>query len=147
MTPWGGLPVGVAIGSVGADVAWWLESARRLDEAGYAGAWCWDHVMGKGDPTVPVLEQWTTLAAAAAVTRRIGIGSWVSNVMNRHPAMLARMAGTVQAISGGRLTLGIGIGGPSEHRAYGIDFPPSRNGRPVSRRRSGSSGPSGRAAR
>jgi alkanesulfonate monooxygenase SsuD/methylene tetrahydromethanopterin reductase-like flavin-dependent oxidoreductase (luciferase family) len=124
MTSWGGLPVGVAIGSVGADVAWWLESARRLDEAGYAGAWCWDHVMGKGDPTVPVLEQWTTLAAAAAVTRRIGIGSWVSNVMNRHPAMLARMAGTVQAIGGGRLTLGIGIGGfPREHHAYGIDFP------------------------
>lgn len=124
MTPWGGLPVGVAIGSVGANEAWWLESARRLDEVGYAGAWCWDHVMGKGDPTVPVLEQWTTLAAAAAVTRRIGIGSWVSNVMNRHPAMLARMAGTVQAISGGRLTLGIGIGGfPREHRAYGIDFP------------------------
>jgi alkanesulfonate monooxygenase SsuD/methylene tetrahydromethanopterin reductase-like flavin-dependent oxidoreductase (luciferase family) len=124
MTPWGRLPVGVAIGSVGAEVAWWLESARRLDEAGYAGAWCWDHVMGKGDPTVPVLEQWTTLAAAAAVTRRIGIGSWISNVMNRHPAMLARMAGTAQAISGGRLTLGIGIGGfPREHRAYGIDFP------------------------
>jgi alkanesulfonate monooxygenase SsuD/methylene tetrahydromethanopterin reductase-like flavin-dependent oxidoreductase (luciferase family) len=124
MTPWGGLPVGVAIGSVGADVAWWLESARRLDAAGYAGVWCWDHVMGKGDPTVPVLEQWTTLAAAAAVTRRIGIGSWISNVMNRHPAMLARMAGTVQAIGGGRLTLGIGIGGfPREHRAYGIDFP------------------------
>jgi alkanesulfonate monooxygenase SsuD/methylene tetrahydromethanopterin reductase-like flavin-dependent oxidoreductase (luciferase family) len=124
MTSWGGLPVGVAIGSVGAEVAWWLESVRRLDEAGYAGAWCWDHVMGKGDPTVPVIEQWTTLAAAAAVTHRIGIGSWVSNLMNRHPAMLARMAGTVQAISGGRLTLGIGIGGfPREHRAYGIDFP------------------------
>ena len=120
----GALPVGVAIGSVGADAAWWLESASRLDEAGYAGAWCWDHFMGKGDPTVPVLEQWTTLAAAGAVTRRIGIGSWVSNVMNRHPSVLARMAGTVQAISGGRLTLGIGIGGfPREHRAYGIDFP------------------------
>jgi alkanesulfonate monooxygenase SsuD/methylene tetrahydromethanopterin reductase-like flavin-dependent oxidoreductase (luciferase family) len=118
------LPIGVAIGSVGADAAWWLESARRLDEAGYAGAWCWDHVMGKGDPTVPVVEQWTTLAAAAAVTRRIGIGSWVANVMNRHPSVLARMAGTVQAIGGGRLTLGIGIGGfPREHRAYGIDFP------------------------
>ena len=116
--------IGVAIGSVGADARWWLESARRLDEAGYAGAWCWDHVMGKGDPTVPVLEQWATLAAAAAVTRRIGIGSWVANVMNRHPAMLARTAGTVQAISGGRLTLGIGIGGfAREHRAYGIDFP------------------------
>lgn len=124
MTVSGGLPIGVAIGSVGADPAWWLEGARRLDAAGYAGIWCWDHVMGKGDPTVPVVEQWTALAAAAAATRRIGLGSWVANVMNRHPALLARMAGTVQAISGGRLTLGIGIGGfPREHRAYGIDFP------------------------
>jgi alkanesulfonate monooxygenase SsuD/methylene tetrahydromethanopterin reductase-like flavin-dependent oxidoreductase (luciferase family) len=124
MTPWGRLPVGVAIGSIGADATWWLESARRLDEAGYAGVWCWDHMMGKGDPTVPVLEQWTMLAAAAATTSRIGIGSWVSNVMNRHPAMLARIAGTAQAVSDGRLTLGIGIGGfLREHRAYGIDFP------------------------
>ncbi|TAJ99172.1 MAG: LLM class flavin-dependent oxidoreductase [Chloroflexota bacterium] len=124
MGPWGALPIGVAIGSVGAEAGWWLEGARRLDEAGYATAWCWDHVMGKGDPTVPVVEQWTTLAAAAAATRRIGLGSWVANVMNRHPAVLARMAGTVQAIAGGRLTLGIGIGGfPREHRAYGIEFP------------------------
>lgn len=118
------LPIGVTLGSIGMDAAWWLESARRLDEAGYAGVWCWDHFIGRGDRTVPVLEQWTTLAAAAAVTRRIGIGSFVTNVMNRHPAVLARMAGTVQAISGGRLTLGIGIGGhPREHLAYGIDFP------------------------
>ena len=44
--------------------------------------------------------------------------------MNRHPALLARMAGTVQELSGGRLTLGIGIGGgKKEHQAYGIDFP------------------------
>jgi len=121
------LRIGVAIGSVGAEADWWLENARRLDEAGYAGIWCWDHVMGKGDPSVPVLEQWTTLAAAAAITHRIGLGSWVANVMNRHPAVLARMAGTVQAIAGGRLTLGIGIGGfPREHRAYGIEFPEAR---------------------
>ena len=116
--------IGVALGSIGVDAAWWLASARRLDEAGYARIWCWDHFMGKGEPTVPVLEQWTTLAAAAAVTRRIGIGSWVANVMNRHPAVLARETATVQAISGGRLTLGIGIGGfAREHRAYGISFP------------------------
>ncbi len=118
------LPIGVTLGSMGVDAAWWLESARRLDGAGYAGVWCWDHFIGKGDRTVPVLEQWATLAATAAVTPRIGIGSFVTNVMNHHPAVLARMAGTVQAISGGRLTLGIGIGGhPREHRAYGIDFP------------------------
>ena len=118
------LDIGVALGPIGVDAAWWLESARRLDDAGYAGIWCWDHFMGKGHPTVPVLEQWTLLAAAAAVTSRIGIGSFVSNVMNRHPAVLARMAGTVQGISRGRLTLGIGIGGfAAEHRAYGIQFP------------------------
>jgi alkanesulfonate monooxygenase SsuD/methylene tetrahydromethanopterin reductase-like flavin-dependent oxidoreductase (luciferase family) len=48
----------------------------------------------------------------------------VANVMNRHPAVLARMASTLQIASGGRLILGIGIGGhPREHAAYGIDFP------------------------
>ena len=50
--------------------------------------------------------------------------TFVANVMNRHPAVLARMAATLQEASGGRLTLGIGIGGhPAEHRAYGIPFP------------------------
>ena len=116
--------IGVSLGPIGVEVRWWLESARRLDEAGYAGVWCWDHFVGKGDRTMPVLEQWTTLTAVAATTRRIGIGSFVTNVMNRHPAVLARMVGNVQAISGGRVTLGIGIGGhPKEHAAYGIDFP------------------------
>lgn len=116
--------IGVSLGPIGVDVGWWLESARRLDAAGYAGVWCWDHFVGKGDRTMPVLEQWTTLTAAGATTRRIGLGSFVVNVMNRHPAVLARMVGNVQAISGGRVTLGIGIGGhPREHEAYGIPFP------------------------
>ena len=69
--------IGVSLGPIGVDVAWWLESARRLDEAGYGGVWCWDHFVGKGDRTRPVLEQWTTLTAAAATTRRIGVGSFV----------------------------------------------------------------------
>ena len=116
--------IGVSLGPIGVDVHWWLESARRLDVAGYAGVWCWDHFVGKGDRTVPVLEQWTTLTAAAVTTRQVEIGSFVANVMNRHPAVLARMVGNTQAISGGRVTLGIGIGGhPKEHVAYGIDFP------------------------
>jgi alkanesulfonate monooxygenase SsuD/methylene tetrahydromethanopterin reductase-like flavin-dependent oxidoreductase (luciferase family) len=50
--------------------------------------------------------------------------TFVANVMNRHPAVLARMAATLQEATGGRLTLGIGIGGhPAEHHAYGIPFP------------------------
>lgn len=118
------LPIGVTLGSIGATADWWLESARRLDAAGYRGIWSWDHFTGRGDPAVPVVEQWTILAAAAAATKRIGIGTFVTNVMNRHPAVVARMASTLQGASGGRFTLGIGIGGaPKEHRAYGIEFP------------------------
>jgi alkanesulfonate monooxygenase SsuD/methylene tetrahydromethanopterin reductase-like flavin-dependent oxidoreductase (luciferase family) len=120
------LPIGVCLRSIRAEPAWWLESARRLDAAGYAGLWCWDHFMGKGDPTVPVVEGWTILSMAAAQTSRVTVGSFVLNVMNRHPAVVARMASTLQVASGGRLILGIGIGGaPKEHQAYGIDFPPA----------------------
>jgi alkanesulfonate monooxygenase SsuD/methylene tetrahydromethanopterin reductase-like flavin-dependent oxidoreductase (luciferase family) len=118
------LPIGVCLRAIRAEPAWWLESARRLDEAGYAGLWCWDHFMGRGDPTVPVVEGWTMLAMAAAATRQATVGPFVLNVMNRHPALVARMASTLHIASGGRLILGIGIGGaPKEHEAYGIDFP------------------------
>ena len=120
------LPIGVCLRSIRAEPVWWLESARRLDEAGYAGLWCWDHFMGRGDPTVPVVENWTILSMAAAQTSRVTVAPFVMNVMNRHPAVVARMASTLQIASGGRLILGIGIGGaPKEHEAYGIDFPPA----------------------
>src|SRR5256714_12993909 len=80
--------------------------------------------MGQGDTTVPVVEGWTILSMAAAATQRATVGTFVVNVMNRHPAVLARMASTLQIASGGRLILGLGIGGaPREHKAYGIDFP------------------------
>ena len=118
------LPIGVCLRSIGAEPGWWLESARRLDEAGYAGLWCWDHFIGRGDRTVPVVESWTMLAMAAAQTSRATVGPFVMNVMNRHPALVARMASTLHIASGRRLILGIGIGGaPKEHAAYGIDFP------------------------
>ena len=120
------LPIGVVLGSVGVDVRWWLDSARRLDAAGYAGVWSWDHFVSRGVRTDPVLEAWTTLTAAAMATERVTVGTFVANVMNRHPAVLARMAAMLQEASGGRLVLGIGIGGhPAEHEAYGIDFPPA----------------------
>ena len=118
------LPISVTIRSIRGEPRWWLESARRLDAAGYQGVWSWDHFVGQGDPTVPVSESWTILSMAAAVTERVTVGPFVLNVMNRHPAVVARMASTLQIASGGRLILGIGIGGaPREHAAYGIDFP------------------------
>ena len=80
--------------------------------------------MGKGELTVPVVECWSILAMAAAQTERVTVAPFVLNVMNRHPALVARMASTLQIASGGRLILGIGIGGAKkEHDAYGIDFP------------------------
>ena len=116
--------IGVSLRSIRAEPVWWLESAVRLDEAGYDGLWCWDHFMGQGDRTVPVVECWTILSMAAAQTKRVTVAPFVLNVMNRHPAVLARMAGTLQIASGGRLILGIGIGGaPREHAAYRIPFP------------------------
>ena len=117
--------IGVTIGSVGVDARWWIESAHRLDAAGYRAIWSWDHFVSKGrDRTTPVLEAWTLLSAAAGVTENAAIGSFVLNVMNRPPAVLARMAATLQQASGGRVRLGIGIGGhPAEHEAYGIPFP------------------------
>jgi alkanesulfonate monooxygenase SsuD/methylene tetrahydromethanopterin reductase-like flavin-dependent oxidoreductase (luciferase family) len=118
------LPISVVIRSIRAEPVWWLESARRLDAAGYAGVWSWDHFMGKGELTVPVVESWTILSMAAAQTERVTVGPFVLNVMNRHPALVARMASTLQIASGGRLILGLGIGGAKkEHEAYGIDFP------------------------
>jgi len=121
------LPIGVTIRTIRAEPGWWLESARRLDAAGYQGVWAWDHFVGQGDRTVPVVEGWTILAMAAAATKRVTVGTFVANVMNRHPAVLARMASTLQIASDGRLVLGIGIGGaPKEHAAYGIDFPEAK---------------------
>ena len=119
------LPIGVSIRSIRAEPGWWLESARRLDAAGYAGIWCWDHFTGQGtDKTVPVVECWTAIAMAAAATRQATVAPFVLNVTNRHPAVVARMASTLHLASGGRLVLGIGIGGAKkEHESYGIEFP------------------------
>lgn len=73
---------------------------------------------------MPVVEQWTILAAAAGSTTGIGLGTWVTNVMVRHPALVARMAATLQAASGGRLSVGVGIGGGDRAlAAYGIPNP------------------------
>jgi alkanesulfonate monooxygenase SsuD/methylene tetrahydromethanopterin reductase-like flavin-dependent oxidoreductase (luciferase family) len=121
------LPIGVVLRTIDAEPGWWLESARRLDEAGYAGLWAWDHFVGRGDETVPVVESWTILSMAAASTSQATVGTFVANVMNRHPALLARMASTLQIASGGKFVLGMGIGGaPREHQQYGMDFPDAK---------------------
>ncbi len=121
-----GLPIGVNIASIGSDPVWWLSAARRLERAGYQGIWCWDHFMGRQGAPVPVVEAWTALSVAAGATERVELGTFVLNVTNRHPAVVAAMAATLHRMSGGRLVLGIGIGGGvEEHEALGMPLPPA----------------------
>jgi alkanesulfonate monooxygenase SsuD/methylene tetrahydromethanopterin reductase-like flavin-dependent oxidoreductase (luciferase family) len=118
------LPIGVNIASIGTDPTWWLSAAVRLERAGYQGIWCWDHFMGRKGAHVPVVEAWTALSVAAGATERVELGPFVLNVTNRHPAVVAAMASTLQRLSGGRLVLGVGIGGGlEEHVALGMPLP------------------------
>lgn len=120
------IPVGLNPTAIGVSGAWWIEAARRAEDAGFATAWIWDHFISRGDLDDSLLECWTTLTAAAVSTQRIGVGSFVANNVNRHPAVLANIAATLADFAPGRVELGIGIGGhPVEHEAYGIDFPPA----------------------
>jgi alkanesulfonate monooxygenase SsuD/methylene tetrahydromethanopterin reductase-like flavin-dependent oxidoreductase (luciferase family) len=78
-----------------------------------------------GAPDEPVLEGWTVLAGLAAVTGRIRLATLCTAVGYRNPAHLAKIAATVDLISQGRMTLGIGAGFfEEESRQYGWDFPP-----------------------
>jgi F420-dependent oxidoreductase-like protein len=90
-------------------------------------AWLFDHFypIGPGDHHDACLEGWTTLTALAARTQRLRVGIMVTGNTYRHPAVLAKMGATVDAISGGRLDFGIGAGwNEEESSAYGIALPP-----------------------
>lgn len=118
------IPVGLNPTAIGVDPAWWLDAARRAEDAGFGTVWIWDHFISRGRLSDPLLECWTMLTAAAATTERIKVGSFVANNLNRHPALLANIVGTLAALAPGRVELGLGIGGhPAEHEAYGMEFP------------------------
>jgi F420-dependent oxidoreductase-like protein len=101
-----------------------LELTRHAEETGWDGVWYADHFMPDGaDTSAPWPEAWTTLSALAASVPRLRIGPLVTGNTYRHPAVLAKMAATVDRISGGRLVLGLGAGWQeNEHRQYGIPF-------------------------
>jgi alkanesulfonate monooxygenase SsuD/methylene tetrahydromethanopterin reductase-like flavin-dependent oxidoreductase (luciferase family) len=107
------------------------DAVLQAEADGSQTVWVFDHFDGTligGDR--PALECFTLLGALAAATSTIGVGSMVANVANRHPAVLAAAAATVQRISNGRLRLGLGAGaGPDspwarEHRDRGIPLFP-----------------------
>jgi F420-dependent oxidoreductase-like protein len=93
----------------------------ECERLGYDSVWLDDHLMyGKH----PILECWTTLSALASLTAKIRLGTMVLCNSYRNPALLAKMAATLDNISNGRLEFGIGAGvQKDEHNAYGIPFP------------------------
>ncbi|GAA5022551.1 LLM class F420-dependent oxidoreductase [Kitasatospora paranensis] len=89
----------------------------------FESGWTSDHfhAMHGTDPTTSRLEGWITLAALARATRRLRLGTLVTGIHYRHPAVLANMAATLDVISDGRLELGVGTGwNTEESAAYGI---------------------------
>src|SRR6266700_5474850 len=99
--------------------------AKAADEDGYESIWMVDHFHTVPTPSQEVtFESWMTLAALARDTRRVRIGQIVTCNGYRNPALLAKMASTVDALSHGRLNLGIGAGWyEHEYRAYGFPYP------------------------
>ena len=105
---------------------------RIADEAGFDHVWVFDHLASIGGvgPDRPVYEGWALQAAIAQATKRVRIGCMVTGNTYRNPALLAKLAVTVDHLSGGRLEFGIGAAWAEiEHRMFGIEGLDHRVGR------------------
>jgi F420-dependent oxidoreductase-like protein len=107
-----------------------LEQAHAAEESGFSSVWVMDHfwqLPALGGPDEPILEAYTLLGALAARTERVQLGTLVTGVTYRNPALLAKMITTLDVISHGRAILGIGAAWYDvEHAGYGFDFPSAR---------------------
>jgi alkanesulfonate monooxygenase SsuD/methylene tetrahydromethanopterin reductase-like flavin-dependent oxidoreductase (luciferase family) len=101
-----------------------LSTAKYAEEAGFDSLWVIDHVYGF-PPQAGILEAWTMLAGLAPVTSRVGLGAQVFCQSFRSPALMAKMATTLQLMTAGRLHFLIGAGWfQDEYEAFGWEFPP-----------------------
>ncbi len=103
------------------------EAWRMADAAGFDHLWLFDHLVAiHQDSPQPIYDGWTTLGAIAEVTTRVRLGLNVTGNLYRHPGLLAKIAVTVDHLSGGRLEMGLGAGwNEPEFAMYGMPFPPS----------------------
>jgi F420-dependent oxidoreductase-like protein len=103
------------------------EIAVTAERSGFDSLWVMDHfyqIGVNGPPTDPMFEAYTLLGAIAARTSRVELGTMVTGVTYRNPALLAKIVTTLDVISSGRAVLGIGAAwNEDEHRGYGFDFP------------------------
>jgi probable F420-dependent oxidoreductase len=121
------LRIGVQLPEVERDVRWteYVAMARAAEETGFDSIWVGDHLLYRGDgrPERGPWDAWTLLAGLAAATERVALGPLVACLAFHPPGVLARMAATVDEVSGGRLVLGVGAGwNEAEFRAFGIPF-------------------------
>jgi len=99
--------------------------AQQAEADGFDSIWLADHLFYRyaGEPTRGIWECWTVLAALAEATRRVELGPLVLCNSFRHPAILAKMATTLDEVSGGRVILGVGAGwNEPEYQAFGLPF-------------------------
>jgi F420-dependent oxidoreductase-like protein len=103
------------------------EAALEFDRLGYDSVWVCDHLYGVPLPTLPIFEAWSELAAVAAITERVQLGTLVTPPFFRNPAVLAKQVATIDHIAGGRTIVGLGAGWfEAEFRGYGCAFPALR---------------------
>lgn len=100
------------------------DAALEFERLGYDSVWVCDHLYGVPMPTLPILEAWSELAAVAAITERVRLGTLVTPPFFRNPAVFAKQVATIDQIAGGRTIVGLGAGWlASEFEAYGCPFP------------------------
>jgi probable F420-dependent oxidoreductase len=119
--------VGVQLPEVEREVRWpeVVAMTRAAEEVGFDSVWLGDHLLYRDDgrPERGPWDAWTTLAGLAAATERVRLGPLVACLGFHAPGVLARMAASVDEISGGRLVLGVGAGwNAAEFRAFGLPY-------------------------
>ena len=119
--------VGIQLPEVEREVRWpeVAAIARAAEESGFDSIWVGDHLLyrGGGRPERGPWDAWTQLAALAVLTTRVRLGPLVAATAFHPPGVIARMAASIDEVSGGRFTLGLGAGwNETEFRAFGFPF-------------------------